>query len=73
MLCDLDDDVVCIEGNLLFVACQALQGGANTILSDAGDPFAQLDDSMHVVEALCPTYPPRDTFEGAREFKCDAG
>ncbi len=45
------------------------EGGVHTLPSDAGDPFAQLDDLMQVVEALCPTYPPRDTFEGAGEFK----
>ena len=45
------------------------EGGVNTPPGDAGDPFAQLDDLMQVVEALCPIYPSRDTFEGAGEFK----
>jgi len=29
---------------------------------DSRNPFEVLDDLMHVIEALCPTYPERDTF-----------
>jgi hypothetical protein len=32
------------------------------------DPFAALDDLMCVVEALCPAWPERPTFESSRNF-----
>lgn len=32
------------------------------------DPFEQLDDLMSVVEALCPVWPDRDTFEKSKIF-----
>ena len=32
------------------------------------DPFAALDDLMCVIEALCPVWPERPTFEGSRVF-----
>lgn len=45
------------------------EGGVEPIPSAPADPFSLLDDLMQVVEALCPTYPPRDTFETASGFK----
>ena len=33
------------------------------------DPYERLDDLMTVVEALCPTWPTREPFTGAEEFK----
>lgn len=33
-----------------------------------GDPFVALDDLMCVVEALCPAWPDRPTFEGSVAF-----
>jgi hypothetical protein len=32
------------------------------------DPFRALDDLMVVVEALCPVWPDRPTFEGSMHF-----
>ena len=32
------------------------------------DPFEALDDLMAVVEALCPTWPQRGTFEESSKF-----
>ncbi|MBS0420986.1 MAG: hypothetical protein JSR66_24965 [Proteobacteria bacterium] len=47
----------------------ASEGGVKTAPNEAGDPFSQLDDLMQVVEALCPTYPQRDTFKGVGGFR----
>lgn len=33
------------------------------------DPFEALDDLMVVVEALCPAWPHRDTFENADRLR----
>ena len=44
-------------------------GGIDTTPGDVADPFERLDDLMQVVEALCPTYPQRGTFEGAGGFR----
>ena len=33
------------------------------------DPFNTLDDLMAVIEVLCPTWPARDSFESAGEFR----
>jgi hypothetical protein len=38
-------------------------GGVVAPTEGDGDPFAALDDLMVVVEAMCPTWPQRDTFE----------
>jgi hypothetical protein len=41
-------------------------GGGNEVSPpDSRDPFEVLDDLMQVIEALCPTYPPRSTFAGS--------
>lgn len=43
-------------------ACEPIAGGDHGPQTHdrARDPFAQLDDLMLVVEALCPRWPPRD-------------
>lgn len=46
-----------------------IEGGSNSAIPDLRDPFEVLDDLMHVIEALCPTYPPRDTFTDSAVFK----
>ncbi|HEX9627383.1 MAG TPA: hypothetical protein VGA00_10650 [Acidiferrobacterales bacterium] len=40
-------------------------GGIVAPVSGERDPFELLDDLMVVVEALCPAWPQRDTFENA--------
>lgn len=40
----------------------ASEGGNGEFPEDSRDPFEVLDDLMQVVEALCPTFPERDTF-----------
>lgn len=43
--------------------------GVPAMPDDAGrDPFVALDDLMVVVEALCPVWPDRPTFEGSTRF-----
>ena len=39
----------------------AVEGGVTVALPVTRDPFEVLDDLMTVVEALCPTWPPRDS------------
>jgi hypothetical protein len=43
--------------------------GVSAPLADARDPFEVLDDLMQVVEALCPTWPARELFRDASDFK----
>jgi hypothetical protein len=45
------------------------EGGINETPADSRGPFEVLDDLMQVIEALCPTYPERDTFADAATFK----
>lgn len=40
-------------------------GGIAAPVNSDRDPFEILDDLMAVVEALCPTWPQRGTFEAA--------
>jgi hypothetical protein len=47
----------------------ASEGGNVEFPQDTRDPFEVLDDLMQVVEALCPTFPERDTFADSRVFK----
>lgn len=44
-------------------------GGITAPASDNRDPFEVLDDLMQVVEALCPTWPPRELFPDTATFK----
>ncbi len=44
-------------------------GGVEPHPDGSADPFQTLDDLMHVVEALCPTYPTRETFARSALFK----
>jgi hypothetical protein len=37
-------------------------GGIQVTPNSPGDPFQALDDLMAAVEALCPTWPQRETF-----------
>lgn len=47
----------------------AAEGGLPPGPIDSGrDPFRALDDLMVVVEALCPVWPDRPTFENATRF-----
>lgn len=45
------------------------EGGIVTPPSTERDPFEVLDDLMVVIEALCPVWPPRKTFEKARQLR----
>ena len=36
-------------------------GGSPAVTQPAGDPFEALDDLMALVEALCPTWPHRES------------
>ena len=45
------------------------EGGIVSPLSTERDPFEVLDDLMVVVEALCPVWPHRKTFEKARQMR----
>jgi hypothetical protein len=36
------------------------EGGIPYVADTTRDPFAALDDLMTVIEALCPTWPPRE-------------
>ena len=47
----------------------ASEGGISESPADARGPFEVLDDLMQVIEALCPTYPQRDTFPDGAIFK----
>ncbi len=47
----------------------ASEGGINESQADSRGPFEVLDDLMLVIEALCPTYPERDTFADSAAFK----
>lgn len=40
-------------------------GGIVAPVSSERDPFEVLDDLMVVIEALCPVWPQRETFENA--------
>lgn len=44
-------------------------GGVESPAADSRDPFEILDDLMQVVEALCPTWPSRETFPDAAAFE----
>jgi len=37
-------------------------GGVERTIDPKADPFRELDDLMAVIEALCPTWPPREAF-----------
>ena len=39
----------------------AAEGGVSIAVLETQDPFEVFDDLMTVVEALCPTWPPRDS------------
>jgi hypothetical protein len=43
-------------------------GLPSTPLETGRDPFQMLDDLMVVIEALCPVWPSRPTFEGSTHF-----
>lgn len=43
----------------------AAEGGVDVACAIGRDPYDALDDLMAVVEALCPRWPPRDTFEAS--------
>jgi hypothetical protein len=45
------------------------EGGISGSPSDSRASFEVLDDLMQVIEALCPTYPQRDTFPDGAIFK----
>jgi hypothetical protein len=47
----------------------ASEGGISESPADSRGPFEVLDDLMQVIEALCPTYPERDTFTDSAAFK----
>jgi hypothetical protein len=43
--------------------------GSHTVSTHSeGDPYKALDDLMSVVEALCPTWPPRENFRETDKF-----
>jgi hypothetical protein len=44
------------ELTALFVS----QGGVVATVTDEREPYEALDDLMSVIEALCPTWPPRE-------------
>lgn len=44
------------------------EGGIMTPATSEKEPFEALDDLMVVIEALCPVWPQRKTFEKARQF-----
>lgn len=43
-------------------------GLAPPAVSSAGDPWRALDELMVVVQALCPVWPDRPTFESSTRF-----
>jgi hypothetical protein len=44
-------------------------GGVSPAVEPASDWFAALDDLMSVVEALCPTWPPRAGFSSMTDLR----
>lgn len=44
-------------------------GGITAPVSSDRDPFEVLDDLMVVIEALCPTWPHRETFENTDRLR----
>jgi hypothetical protein len=44
-------------------------GGSPAALRHSRDPFEVLDDLMAVVEALCPTWPPREIGSPMRDLR----
>ncbi len=53
------------NSKVIFTADGGLE---RTATESERDPFKALDELMVVVEALCPTWPERPTFEGAKCF-----
>ena len=47
----------------------AAGGGIATAPPEVKDPFAALDDLMVVIEALCPTWPQRELFAAAGDWR----
>lgn len=47
----------------------AADGGIAAPASSERDPFEVLDDLMVVIEALCPAWPHRETFENAHTLR----
>jgi hypothetical protein len=47
----------------------AAAGGIATAPSQVKDPFAELDDLMVVIEALCPTWPQRELFTTTGDWR----
>lgn len=47
----------------------AAGGGIKPARRSGRDPFETLDDLMTVVEALCPTWPPRDSFKESTRMR----
>lgn len=45
------------------------EGGMAPSASTEKDPFQALDDLMVVIEALCPVWPQRKTFEKSCKFR----
>jgi hypothetical protein len=43
-------------------------GGVVTTAHSEREPYEALDDLMSVIEALCPTWPPRETTSGIGKF-----
>jgi hypothetical protein len=43
-------------------------GGVITTVRSEREPYEALDDLMSVIEALCPTWPPRETTSGIGKF-----
>ena len=50
------------------VVFTAHAGVPATPIESERDPFVALDELMVVVEALCPVWPDRPTFEGSTRF-----
>lgn len=44
------------------------EGGIRQPPDKEADPFRALDELMVVVEALCPEWPPRESFTGAERM-----
>ncbi|MEJ0039003.1 MAG: hypothetical protein WDO68_23575 [Gammaproteobacteria bacterium] len=47
----------------------AAEGGVAAPPAADRDPYELLDSLMVVVEALCPTWPERENFNGTEKFK----
>jgi hypothetical protein len=43
-------------------------GGVVTTAHSEREPYEAFDDLMSVIEALCPTWPPRETTSGIGKF-----